>query len=136
MILQVTLRSAATAALTIGLGGLALAQSPAPSPPAGISVMDMGKTSMLMGANGMTLYILDTDTTDKSTCNDACAKRWPPLTAPADAKPHGAYTIIKRDDGTRQWAYKGKPLYFFAGDKASMDMTGDGLGGKWHVAKT
>jgi predicted lipoprotein with Yx(FWY)xxD motif len=33
------------------------------------------------------------------------------------------------------WAYGGKPLYTFAGDKKSGDMNGDGVGQVWHVAK-
>jgi len=130
------IRATATIGLTFALGGAALAQTPAASPPPGISIMDMGKNSMLYGgAHDLTLYVFDADKDGKSICNDACAKRWPPAIAPADAKPAGAYTIVKRDDGTLQWAYKGKPLYYFIGDKESMDMKGDGIGGKWHVAK-
>ncbi len=103
--------------------------------PKDVVVMDMGSEKMLTGSNGLTLYTFDKDTDGKSACNDACAKKWPPLKASAGAKPVGAYTIVKRDDGTLQWAYKGKPLYFFVNDKASMDMNGNGVGGKWHLAK-
>jgi len=57
-----------------------------------------GKT--LVDAKGMTLYILDRDTTaNKSTCNAQCATNWPPLMASGDAKDNGAYTVITRDDG-------------------------------------
>ena len=45
------------------------------------------------------------------------------------------YTIIARDDGSKQWAYKGKPLYTFAKDQKAGDMTGDGFNGVWHVVK-
>jgi len=31
--------------------------------------------------------------------------------ATATSKPMGDYTIIARDDGSKQWAYKGRPLY-------------------------
>ncbi len=48
----------------------------------------------------------------------------------------GDWTIIDRTDGTKQWAYKGKPLYTFVQDKKPGDMTGDGkANGAWHVAK-
>ncbi len=43
----------------------------------------------------MTLYTESTDTDGKSMCNGACAQNWPPLTAAADAKPVGNFTIIK-----------------------------------------
>lgn len=114
------------------LGGIAQAQS---TTPAGIKIEKMGSTSMLTGGSGLTLYVFDADTVPgKSACNGPCAAKWPPLVAPPGAKPVGAFSIITRDDGSSQWAYQGKPLYFFAGDKKPMDMTGDGVAGKWHVA--
>ncbi len=40
-----------------------------------------------------------------------------------------------RADGTRQWVYRGAPLYRFARDKAVGEADGDGAdGGAWHVA--
>lgn len=44
-------------------------------------------------------------------------------------------TTFKRYDGTSQYAYKGHALYHYSGDKKSTDITGDGIGGTWHVAK-
>ena len=84
---------------------------------------------------GMTLYTFDNDSAGKSVCNDQCAKAWPPLSAAADAKPQGDYSIITRDDGARQWAYKGKPLYTFVQDKAAGEVKGDGKMNAWHIAK-
>ncbi len=114
------------------VNGLAQAQTTSPK---GVTVMKMGDASMLTGAKGLTLYVYDPDTDGKSVCNGTCATNWPPLAATADDKPVGSYTIVTRDDGTKQWAYKGKPLYYFKNDKQPMDMTGDGVAGKWHVAK-
>jgi predicted lipoprotein with Yx(FWY)xxD motif len=51
------------------------------------------------------------------------------------AKPMGAYTIITRDDGTKQWAYKGAPLYYWSKDTKAGDKTGDGFNGVWKVAR-
>ena len=52
------------------------------------------------------------------------------------AKATGDWTIITRDDGLKQWAYKGKPVYAFAKDTKAGDKTGDGfLNGAWHIAK-
>ena len=40
------------------------------------------------------------------------------------------------DDGAKQWAYKGKPLYGWVKDTKPGDKIGDGfLNGAWHVAK-
>ena len=58
------------------------------------------------------------------------------LLAEADAKAEGDWTVVKRTDGTMQWAYDGKPLYHFIQDKKPGDVTGDGKGdGTWHVVK-
>ena len=59
-----------------------------------------------------------------------------PLVVADGAKASGDWTIVTRDDGQKQWAYKGKPLYGFAKDTKAGDKTGDGfLNGAWHVAK-
>jgi predicted lipoprotein with Yx(FWY)xxD motif len=84
---------------------------------------------------GMTLYTFDKDSSGKSVCTGGCAANWPPLLAPADAKPVGDYSVIARDDGTRQWAYKGKPLYYWSKDLKPGDKTGDGFNNVWRVAR-
>jgi predicted lipoprotein with Yx(FWY)xxD motif len=92
---------------------------------------------VLVGANGMTLYTFDKDAVGggKSVCNGPCATNWPPLAAAAGDTASGDYSIITRDDGAKQWASKGKPLYFWSKDQKVGDKTGDGLNGVWHVAK-
>jgi predicted lipoprotein with Yx(FWY)xxD motif len=98
---------------------------------------DSVKTSggMLTDAKGMTLYTFDNDKEPgKSACNGQCLNNWPALIAAADAKPMGDWTPIARDDGSKQWAYKGKPLYTYAKDAKPGDMTGDGRGKVWHMA--
>lgn len=42
---------------------------------------------------------------------------------------------ITRDDGAKQWAYKGKPLYLWTKDTKPGDKTGDGVNGVWKIAK-
>ena len=89
----------------------------------------------LVDAKGMTLYTFDKDADGKSACNGPCATNWPVLKAEASDAAGDGYTIITRDDGSRQWAYKGKPLYTFAKDQKPGDITGDGfLNGAWHLA--
>ncbi|SEK95619.1 Predicted lipoprotein with conserved Yx(FWY)xxD motif [Roseateles sp. YR242] len=115
---------ATTLALTAG-SGLALAQQ-APA---------MVKDGVLVGHNEKTLYTFDKDSDGKSACNGPCAKNWPPLAAKADDIASGDWAIITRDDGAKQWAYKGKPLYFWVKDLKPGDRTGDGVNQVWHAAK-
>ena len=89
----------------------------------------------LVDAKGMTLYTFDKDTAGKSTCNGPCATNWPPLMVPAGAKADGDWSVVARDDGGKQWAFKGKPLYTWSKDTKPGDKTGDGVGGFWHTAK-
>lgn len=86
---------------------------------------------------GMTLYTFDKDVagSGKSVCNGPCAVNWPPLKAAADAKASGDWSIVTRDDGSKQWAYKGKPLYAWIKDQKPGDRTGDGVNNAWRLAK-
>lgn len=100
--------------------------------PASVKVMD----GVLTGSNGMTLYTFDRDTagSGKSACNDACATNWPPLLAKDGEMAGGDFSIVTRDDGKKQWAAKGKPLYFWSKDQKPGDKTGDGFNKVWHAA--
>jgi predicted lipoprotein with Yx(FWY)xxD motif len=99
-------------------------------------VGNSAKGKVLTDGKGMTLYTFDKDAGGKSACNGPCAANWPPLMAAAGDKAEGGYTIITRDDGGKQWAYKGKPLYTWKNDKKAGDITGDGfLNGAWHIAQ-
>lgn len=91
---------------------------------------------MLTNTAGMTLYTFDKDSAGKSSCNGPCATNWPPLMADGSAKPAGEWTIVTRDDGGKQWAYKGRPLYAWIKDQKPGDKTGDGVANNtWHIAK-
>lgn len=90
---------------------------------------------MLVGPNGMTLYIFDKDSTGKSNCYNQCAVNWPPFYAEPGAKASGDYTLVTRDDGKQMWAYKGKPLYYWIKDKQPGDKTGEGVGDVWWIVK-
>lgn len=137
-----------SAAVTPPASSAVLGVTTAPS-----AVMPVGATSVtigssnsatlgafLTGQNGMTLYILTTDTADKSSCSGSCATNWPPLTAASGATitgPSGAtaaFATITRSDGTVQVTYNHMPLYYFAGDSKAGDTTGQGKGGVWFVA--
>ena len=97
---------------------------------------DSAKGKVLTNEQGMTLYVFDKDSPGKSACNGPCAANWPPLMAAAGAMAMSDYTIITRNDGTKQWAYKGRPLYNWKKDMKPGDITGDGfLKGAWHIAQ-
>lgn len=91
----------------------------------------------LIGPDGRTLYVFAKDVagSGQSACVAECAANWPPLPVAASAQPIGDYTIITRADGSRQWAFKGMPLYYYAKDTKPGDRQGDGAGGQWRVAK-
>ena len=97
-------------------------------------VADTSKGKALVDAKGMTLYVFDKDAAGKSNCNGPCATNWPPLMAEAADKASGDWTIVTRDDGSKQWAYKTKPVYTWAKDTKPGDVTGDGVNGIWHIA--
>jgi predicted lipoprotein with Yx(FWY)xxD motif len=119
-----------TIAATLMAATVALAQM-APT-----KIGDSAKGKVLTNEQGMTLYVFDKDSPGKSACNGPCATNWPPLMASTGAMAMGDYTIITRNDGTKQWAYKGRPLYTWKNDKKPGDITGDGfLNGAWHIAQ-
>lgn len=96
------------------------------------------ENGILVSMSNMTLYTFDGDQANpgKSNCNGDCAINWPPLLVDANATSYGSYSIIKRDDGKKQFAYKGKPLYFYLLDKKPDERNGDNaLNGAWHVVK-
>jgi predicted lipoprotein with Yx(FWY)xxD motif len=95
------------------------------------------KGGMLVDAKGMTVYTFDKDVagSGKSVCNDKCAINWPPVLATANDKPQGAYTIVVRDDGRRQWAYQGKPVYTWPEDQEPGDKYGDNKLNIWHIVR-
>lgn len=95
------------------------------------------EAGMLVNSAGMTLYTFDKDPagSGKSVCNGPCATNWPPLMAGGSDSASGNWTIVTRDDGGKQWAYKGKPLYLWIKDQKPGDKTGEGFNNVWRVAK-
>ncbi|MCE1235177.1 MAG: hypothetical protein LWW93_02350 [Hyphomicrobiales bacterium] len=113
------------------LAGLATAFAADPA-----ATADTSKGKALVDAKGMSLYTFAKDADGKSMCNGQCATNWPPLAASADAKAMGDWSVVTRDDGGKQWAYKGKPLYAWVKDAKPGDATGDGfLNGAWSLAR-
>jgi predicted lipoprotein with Yx(FWY)xxD motif len=150
------LRVAALAAMCLGATASSSFargdEGPQLATPPGITVQLVGKITfnLIIGYNldrvqqfayadakGMTLYTYgpDEDAPGKSTCVAACAAEWPPALALPGAKAFGNWSLIKRDDGAKQWAFRGKPLYSYSKDLKVSDINGRGLDqGNWQAA--
>lgn len=100
-------------------------------------VVMMSKTGYATDPKGMSLYTFDNDKNGMSSCYGACASLWPAYTVsgtvPATLPAHLGTT--KRTDGSMQYTWDGKPLYYYAKDTKTGDTMGDGIGGVWHLAK-
>jgi predicted lipoprotein with Yx(FWY)xxD motif len=138
-------------ALTCGFlaaGGASAA--PDSGPP--VTVRQTEEGPVWATASGMTLYTRKADNSapGRSTCNEdrpttnissasemlpipavdkrkTCTQKWPPLLADADAVSEGLWSIITRNDGRKQWAYEGHPLYTSIKDKRPGDVNGLGF---------
>jgi predicted lipoprotein with Yx(FWY)xxD motif len=100
-----------------------------------VTTVKTEKGEVIAGAKGMTLYTFKNDKKGMSNCYDGCAKAWPPFIAKSGAKGDDDYSLVLRKDGTMQWAYYGKPLYYWMKDKKEGDVTGDGFKGVWDAAR-
>ena len=122
-----------TAALLAGAYAPAFAAQALPTPPTPVAVsvvtQDDGKYSFQVDS-GHFIYSSDKDQPNKSNCTGPCALEFVPVEAPDDAKPFADWTVVTRDDKTRQWAYKGKPIYTFAKEEPGERK---GVGSGWQI---
>jgi predicted lipoprotein with Yx(FWY)xxD motif len=112
---EVTVADAAGAALTVAASALG---------------------DILVDGDGRTLYLFLNDDQGESTCYDACASNWPPLTGEATAGTGVDGTLLgttERTDGSIQVTYDARPLYYFAGDTSPGDTAGQGINDVWFV---
>ena len=95
------------------------------------------QNGVLATPSGATVYTFDKDAagSGKSACNGPCAQLWPPVAAQAADAASGDWSLVTRDDGSKQWAYKGAPIYTFSKDAKPGDTTGDKFKDIWHVIK-
>jgi predicted lipoprotein with Yx(FWY)xxD motif len=141
--------------LGIGVASLLLVTSLAPgalAAPSGqgtaalVQVASNAKLgSILVNAQGMTLYTLSSEAGGTLKCIGGCLTIWPPVTVPSGVTPptsiagaSGTFGVITRsDNSTQQLTYNGLPLYVFSHDTAPGDTNGEGIqafGGTWHAA--
>jgi predicted lipoprotein with Yx(FWY)xxD motif len=95
--------------------------------------------TVLVNAQGRTLYHLSGERPGHFLCTGACESAWPPVSASATSSAISGLAAVKRPDGSEQLAYKGEPLYTFSGDRASGEANGQGIkddGGTWSAVTT
>jgi predicted lipoprotein with Yx(FWY)xxD motif len=115
--------------------------APTVLPTPGPATVSLSSAGYFVGPDGMTLYTFDNDTLGHSVCEADCLENWPTLNVGSTPEitvgpglDLAEFTAITRDDGGVQVTYKLIPLYYFAGDQATGDTKGDGVGGVWHLA--
>lgn len=81
------------------------------------------------------LYVFEGDRPGKSMCDEVCTAVWPILKADEHDTPKGLWTILNRDDGRRQWAYKGHPVYTFYQDTPN-NAEGVGRTANWYYEES
>jgi predicted lipoprotein with Yx(FWY)xxD motif len=97
--------------------------------------------AIMTDSTGKTLYFFSNDAQGTPTCKDGCAAVWPTFyveesALTVDSSLNKAdFTTVTRPDGTKQTAYKGWPLYYYAQDAAAGEVKGDNVGTIWFVAK-
>lgn len=96
----------------------------------------------LTNGTGFSLYMFSADSPGNGTsaCTGACTPVWPPFYASSLNLPTGlnssSFSTITRSDGSKQTAYNGWPLYYFASDKVAGSTVGEGIdhfGGMWYA---
>ena len=97
--------------------------------------------TILVDAQGRTLYLFEKDRSGVSACNTACLNYWPALTSRGTPRAgtgvhRSMLQLAGQRGGLRQVTYAGHPLYTFVGDKRAGQTTGEGLtnfGGGWYA---
>ncbi|MGH8947367.1 MAG: COG4315 family predicted lipoprotein, partial [Acidimicrobiia bacterium] len=111
--------------------------TPATEPMAeGVHTAETDLGSVLVDAEGFTLYIFTNDTGGTSSCNEGCIENWPAVpgdTAVGADLDAALFGTTARDDGTEQLTVNGMPLYRYVPDEAPGDVNGQGVGGVWFV---
>jgi predicted lipoprotein with Yx(FWY)xxD motif len=129
------------AALLLAAPACAHEEAPPPppkkeAPKVPIKFAETKRGTVLANSDGMTLYYFDRDDSGTtSTCDGKCTEKWIPLKAVDDSKPQGDFTVMVRNDKSKMWAYRNRPLYTSRDDKAAGDVNGFDPANLWHIAR-
>jgi predicted lipoprotein with Yx(FWY)xxD motif len=101
-----------------------------------LSLARGGQGIFLIGPNGHSLYVFDSDRGTNSACTGACAPTWPGLTASGTISTgpvvNKAEVATANGQVPNQVTYYGHLLYYFAGDTAPGQTNGISIPG-WHL---
>ncbi|HEY6645075.1 hypothetical protein [Povalibacter sp.] len=78
------------------------------------------------------LYIFKGEPAGRSLCDRGCTAVWPIVSADSNDEPVGLWSIVKRDDGRLQWAYRNSPVYTYFEDRPN-DAKGGGKNMDWYL---
>ena len=109
--------------------------------PSTIKVQELSVSSLigLVSWEGKTLYTFDGEFKEaEGICKHGCDDHWLPLIAPELALPFSVFSLVDREDGSRQWAYRGAPLFTYSGDVEAGDINGvsnqkNAIDPRWYV---
>jgi predicted lipoprotein with Yx(FWY)xxD motif len=109
--------------------------SPKPNIPAQFGVYPTAAGRLLATSVGFSVYTYDKDTATKSNCTDDCLKSWAPVLAAETAVTQGEWSVVERQPGIKQWAYRKKPLYTRIAEDKERSQEGSDTPG-WHNVYT
>ena len=95
----------------------------------------------LADSDDRALYMFANDVpgTNLSSCTEACLEKWPVFDVKdisvGDGLTATDFARFLRADGAWQTTFKGHPLYYFTMDGDTAEVSGDGVGGRWFVAR-
>jgi predicted lipoprotein with Yx(FWY)xxD motif len=96
-----------------------------------------GVGKYLADSEGKTLYWFKKDSMGMSACSGPCVEKWPlfyrETVAPAEGLSVADFATISREDGAMQTTFRGYPLYYWQGDAAAGDTSGQGKNDVWYV---
>jgi predicted lipoprotein with Yx(FWY)xxD motif len=105
---------------------------PPPAIPSQFRIRTLNSGRLLATAStGHSIYVYDKDTATKSNCDARCLQEWEPVLAPESVQPQGDWTIIENSPGSKQWAFRGKPVYTHLLDNVDYSLEGSDVPG-WH----
>jgi predicted lipoprotein with Yx(FWY)xxD motif len=99
-----------------------------------VSETDLGE--VLVGPDGLTLYVFTADSEGTSNCYEACADLWPPVPGSVEISSdldQTMFSVTSRDDGSEQLTVNGMPLYWYTPDQSPGDTMGQAFNDVWFV---
>jgi predicted lipoprotein with Yx(FWY)xxD motif len=110
----------------------------APAGTANVTLTTDSLGTRLVDAQGKTLYFFVNDVAGKNTSAYSGAS-WPAFDVQSPIVGSGLtasdFGRFDRGGGVFQTTWKGRPLYYYGNDTATAPTAGEGLGGRWFVAR-